>query len=83
MTVDYVAAALALIRLTAFIVARIERYEARQDGFREAVALEYAARSRAMRKGSRIDAEIDLMSDEEVHAALDKWRVKYRRSKLL
>lgn len=71
---QWLAAALQLIKLTSMIVGWMERTTARADGFREAVALEMEARARAARKGLKIDAGIDKMSDAELDGALARYR---------
>lgn len=75
--VQWIQAALALIRLTANITSWMERLTARADGFREAVALEMAAASRAMAKGTKIDGKIEKMTHDQLVAAM----AKYDRSK--
>lgn len=74
---NLIPAALALIDLTARAVRMLEASSWKQDGFREAVALELLARSRAFARGSKIDTKIEGMSDEELNAL----RATYNRPK--
>ncbi len=71
---SWIPAALALIDLTARMVRFMEARSWKQDGFREAVALELAARSRAFAIGTKIDKKIADMSDEALAALIATYR---------
>lgn len=72
--VDWIAAAIALIKLTAMAATWLERQAQDKEKFNKAVALELQAVARARAKIAGIEKEVSQWSDEKLADKLATYR---------
>lgn len=72
--VDWIAAGIAVIKITAAIATWLERQAQDKEKFNRAVALELEAQARARAKVSGLEKDIRAWSDERLAAAIASTR---------
>lgn len=68
--VDWIAAGIAVIKVTAAIATWLERQAQDKEKFNKAIALEMEAQTRARAKIAGIEAKVKKFTDEQLAAAI-------------